>query len=283
MKQNANWPDSVRLKMIEKSEHYDNPQVYQYGYYDGYQEAHQKEAGASAGVVEEWEKALVSLTPGGSEFCGDAAYCVKYVKEFQASQHKMIAQLIKEKKSHSTPPVAVEGAGDEWQEQFLSVLENYKNGKVNDLGLISWLQYLVINPLQEAITPTPKIEEGLKAEDKDLIIHGLNEGAEELRAEALGWKTKYEILHGFFEKMEEYKALPAAGEGWVIVGDGMPEYDGDYLCFINQPQECGNVWQYQQVIKCVMNNWVTDFNETVTHWRYLPSAPPIKTDNKQKK
>ncbi len=31
------WPDDVRLKMIEKSEFYNNPTVYQYGYYDGYQ------------------------------------------------------------------------------------------------------------------------------------------------------------------------------------------------------------------------------------------------------
>ena len=31
------WPDSVRLKMIEKSEFYGEPSIYQYGYYDGYQ------------------------------------------------------------------------------------------------------------------------------------------------------------------------------------------------------------------------------------------------------
>jgi hypothetical protein len=31
------WPDSVRLKMIEKSEFYAEPRIYQYGYYDGYQ------------------------------------------------------------------------------------------------------------------------------------------------------------------------------------------------------------------------------------------------------
>jgi hypothetical protein len=31
------WPDSVRLKMIEKSEFYGEPRIYQYGYYDGYQ------------------------------------------------------------------------------------------------------------------------------------------------------------------------------------------------------------------------------------------------------
>lgn len=30
------WPDEVRLKMIEKSENYADPHLYQYGYYDGF-------------------------------------------------------------------------------------------------------------------------------------------------------------------------------------------------------------------------------------------------------
>lgn len=34
-----NWPDHVRIKMIERSEFYENPSLYQYGYYDGYQHA----------------------------------------------------------------------------------------------------------------------------------------------------------------------------------------------------------------------------------------------------
>ena len=38
--QKSNWPDEVRLKMIEKSKFYpDDEQVYQYGFYDGYQYA----------------------------------------------------------------------------------------------------------------------------------------------------------------------------------------------------------------------------------------------------
>jgi hypothetical protein len=37
-----NWPDDVRLKMIEKSKFYpDDERVYQYGFYDGYQFASQ--------------------------------------------------------------------------------------------------------------------------------------------------------------------------------------------------------------------------------------------------
>lgn len=31
------WPDSVRLKMIDKSNFYGQPNVYQYGFYDAYQ------------------------------------------------------------------------------------------------------------------------------------------------------------------------------------------------------------------------------------------------------
>lgn len=31
------WPDNVRLQMIERSEFYSEPKIYQYGYYDGYQ------------------------------------------------------------------------------------------------------------------------------------------------------------------------------------------------------------------------------------------------------
>lgn len=33
------WTDEARLKMIEKSEFYSEPRVYQYGFYDGFQNA----------------------------------------------------------------------------------------------------------------------------------------------------------------------------------------------------------------------------------------------------
>lgn len=37
-----NWPDAVRFKMIEKSNFYGEPKIYQYGYYDGYQLQNEK-------------------------------------------------------------------------------------------------------------------------------------------------------------------------------------------------------------------------------------------------
>lgn len=39
LKEVNHWPDEVRLKMIEKSEFYKDPSIYQFGYYDGYQDA----------------------------------------------------------------------------------------------------------------------------------------------------------------------------------------------------------------------------------------------------
>lgn len=50
---------------------------------------------------QKWEKALISLTPGGSEFCDDPEYCVKYIKEFQAFTHKMLIDNIIEQKSNN--------------------------------------------------------------------------------------------------------------------------------------------------------------------------------------
>ena len=36
MEKAIKWPDNVRLEMIEKSNFYQEPKIYQYGYYDGF-------------------------------------------------------------------------------------------------------------------------------------------------------------------------------------------------------------------------------------------------------
>ena len=36
------WPNEVRLRMIDKSEIYGDPQIYQYVYYDGYRLQNEK-------------------------------------------------------------------------------------------------------------------------------------------------------------------------------------------------------------------------------------------------
>lgn len=77
-----NWPDDVRLKMIEKSEFYAEPRVYQYGYYDGYQHAIKKLAEANKGynpaAIDECVKALEgllkSLTKKGGIAYNDPTY-----------------------------------------------------------------------------------------------------------------------------------------------------------------------------------------------------------------
>lgn len=62
-------------------------------------------------------------------------------------------------------------------------------------------------------------------------------------------------------------------EEWISVEDKKtPDYDGDYLCMIKELQECGNVWEYQQVIHCLWNKWNIKNNQSVTHWK--PLTPP---------
>ena len=46
----------------------------------------------------EWQKALVSLTAGGSEFTDDPKYCVEFIKGIMKSQHDRIIKLTIENK-----------------------------------------------------------------------------------------------------------------------------------------------------------------------------------------
>ena len=60
---------------------------------------------------------------------------------------------------------------------------------------------------------------------------------------------------------------------WRRVEDGLPPHDGDYLCTVQLPQECGNVWIRQEVVWCSMNK----FPEKVIAWMPLPE--PYKGEN----
>lgn len=73
--ENKNWPDGVRLKMIEKSKFYVDEQVYQYGFYDGYQLC-----------FEQCQKQLrEELIKFGQQFYADEETCIhnidKYLKQ----------------------------------------------------------------------------------------------------------------------------------------------------------------------------------------------------------
>jgi hypothetical protein len=59
---------------------------------------------------------------------------------------------------------------------------------------------------------------------------------------------------------------------WISV-EKMPDYDGEYLCYIHNEQECGNTWKYQKIIINRFNAWVLSSGEVVTHWQPL-SEPP---------
>ena len=68
------------------------------GFSDGYEEC-QKNTQPIIDSQLEWERALVSLTPSGSEFCGDSKACVNFVRDLHESRHKMLCEQIIENKN----------------------------------------------------------------------------------------------------------------------------------------------------------------------------------------
>jgi hypothetical protein len=64
-------------------------------------------------------------------------------------------------------------------------------------------------------------------------------------------------------------AIKQTFDKWNEWQKGMPEFDGKYLVLIEQEQECKNVWQYQEVVDCIFNNWVLKHNQKVIGWKKL--------------
>jgi hypothetical protein len=64
-----------------------------------------------------------------------------------------------------------------------------------------------------------------------------------------------------------------AAPKWISVKERTPEFDGRYLCFIEAPQECGNIWRFQETVDLHFNEWITSEDQTVTHWRPLDPNP----------
>jgi hypothetical protein len=65
------------------------------------------------------------------------------------------------------------------------------------------------------------------------------------------------------------KAMMLAYDRYNQFRNGMPDFDGKYLVLIEQEQDCGNIWQYQQVVDCIMNTWILKDKEKVIGWKYL--------------
>lgn len=53
----------------------------------------------------------------------------------------------------------------------------------------------------------------------------------------------------------------------------MPDYDGRFLGFIVQKQECGTIWKYWRVVFCEFNIWKLEPAERIICWRNLPPEP----------
>jgi hypothetical protein len=59
-------------------------------------------------------------------------------------------------------------------------------------------------------------------------------------------------------------------KNWNLEIGKMPEFDGEYLCYIHQKQECGVTWEFQRVVFCKNNEWVIAMNDwKIIYWKEL--------------
>lgn len=77
------------------------------------------------GNLKLYEKAITSLTPGGSEFVNDPEYCAKYVKDNQDSLKIMLVNQAKEKKKLKKE-----------RDLLIEALENMVNSYEKSRGLL---------------------------------------------------------------------------------------------------------------------------------------------------
>lgn len=60
-------------------------------------------------------------------------------------------------------------------------------------------------------------------------------------------------------------------KNWNVNKNEMPQFDGDYLCWINETQECGAIHEYYKVVTCQNNIWLVGVLQFVKAWKELPS------------
>ena len=60
---------------------------------------------------------------------------------------------------------------------------------------------------------------------------------------------------------------------WNVKKNEMPLFDGEYLCWINEPQECGAIHEYYKVVTCQNNIWLVGVLQFVKAWKELPKTP----------
>jgi hypothetical protein len=69
------------------------------------------------------------------------------------------------------------------------------------------------------------------------------------------------------EAYSKAENLPISGvSDWVAASKMTPEFDGNYLCYINKLQDCGNIWRYYKTVHLDQAKWVLEQGEQVIYW-----------------
>jgi len=118
------------------------------------------------------------------------------------------------------------------------------------------------------------VAEKRNCEDWDFMIAAY-EGVEAFMPEE--WLS--ETVNGAWQEAAELYAQWCANEAVKaedVDAKLKPDYDGQFLGFFVQKQECGTIWKYWRIVHCEFNVWKLEQNERMICWRQLPPEPKGK-------
>ena len=89
-------------------------------------------------------------------------------------------------------------------------------------------------------------------------------------------ETDYKVGYDAGHAAATAEGIPQA-DGWVDVAVDA-KFDGPYLCQLDVPQECGNVWTIFAVRVNACNKWILNDGETLIAYRELPAPYQRKSE-----
>lgn len=277
-----NWPDEVRLEMIDRSEFYNNPTVYQFGYYDGYQKALAQLSAPNTGKENEMEARVKYAEKVAYETSKKNADLMAEIQKLSANTGKADEKLIYSLSSKG----------------FEDMLEDFTIDHLKDSG------YSVGSEEASDITYAEKNRRIVAA--TDIILNGLPSSANTGKGGV--WEALQELVYlKSIKDIEEYKdeyerrkplAWAAAkkavaspetsllntgkADEWIRVDEKLPGVMQEVLFTHTDVRD----WGGNKVKPSISFGWYDRDkfhsyidprdNWAATHWRPLP-APPVST------
>lgn len=258
------WPEEVRIKMIEKSEFYLEPNIYQYGFYDGYQYLREnlsaKQLEQQPAKEGEWQ--LCPKCNGNGVL--PPPYAIHGTGKLTITCDVCNGHKVLQRPALSAPP-SESKPSIEWVSLYKRKPDEdgvyFCRDKTLHKKFTSVCMYNLGHfDFGETNRDIEWLSEGDAGQSSN---HQAVEGRQ-LHTDAYDWDG--------YNKREMERLIKSTMSDWESVNKEAA-HDGSYLGHISKLEVCGAINTYQRVIINKMNKWILEEGEILTHWRKLPEPP----------